>query len=556
MTFLRKNIDILSLIFIGSILFIPFLGKVHLFDWDEINFAEISREMILSNDFLRVTIDFLPFWEKPPLFFWLQVLSMKVFGISEFSARFPNALCGIATIWILFLIGKKLFNREFGIYWSLCYMGSFLPHFYFKSGIIDPIFNLFTFLALYFLILTYWKKRLKVGSLIQKEILYLSAAGLFAGLAVLTKGPVSLIIIFACLFIYFIYKRFSLFISIPKVTYFLLATIMVTFIWYGLEMLKHGPWFINEFISYQVGLFSSAGAGHSGFPGYHLVVILIGCFPASVLAFGSFIKSNHQYQEHQLDFKRWMIILLLVVIAMFMIVSTKIVHYSSMTYFPVTFLAAFAWYQLVQKNIKYSRWMTVLILAVGTLISLAFILAPIIALNKQLVLPYIKDEFAIANFHAQVHWMGWESMIGFFFLGILVCAVFLNSKGKLAMGLKVLFIGTIITVNTASYLVVPKIEGYSQRAAINFYKSLQDKDCYVQVIGYKSYAHLFYTKKSQPSNLMSYDTNWLLKGEIDKDAYFVCRINRTSMLENIPGIEKLESKNGFVFFKRSKVKLR
>ncbi|HEY8366017.1 MAG TPA: glycosyltransferase family 39 protein, partial [Bacteroidia bacterium] len=53
---------------LALICFFPFLGGVHLFDWDEINFAEIAREMILSNDYLRPTINFEPFWEKPPLF--------------------------------------------------------------------------------------------------------------------------------------------------------------------------------------------------------------------------------------------------------------------------------------------------------------------------------------------------------------------------------------------------------------------------------------------------------------------------------------------------------
>ena len=43
------------------LLFIPFLGGLHLFDWDEINFAESAREMILTGDYLTVQIDFIPF---------------------------------------------------------------------------------------------------------------------------------------------------------------------------------------------------------------------------------------------------------------------------------------------------------------------------------------------------------------------------------------------------------------------------------------------------------------------------------------------------------------
>ncbi|PSR04369.1 MAG: glycosyl transferase, partial [Bacteroidetes bacterium SW_11_45_7] len=45
---------------IGALLFLPFLGQVHLFDWDEINFAESAREMLLTGNFWRVRVDFEP----------------------------------------------------------------------------------------------------------------------------------------------------------------------------------------------------------------------------------------------------------------------------------------------------------------------------------------------------------------------------------------------------------------------------------------------------------------------------------------------------------------
>ena len=140
----------LFFVLLGCIFFIPFLGGVHLFDWDEVNFAEISREMIVTNDFLRVQVNFQPFWEKPPLFFWIQVISMKLFGINEFAARFPNAIVGIITLLVLYRIGSFLFNRRFGLIWSMAYFGSILPHLYFKSGIIDTLFNLFIFSGIYY----------------------------------------------------------------------------------------------------------------------------------------------------------------------------------------------------------------------------------------------------------------------------------------------------------------------------------------------------------------------------------------------------------------------
>ena len=115
--------------------------------------------MIVTGNFSRVQIDFHPFWEKPPLFFWMQALSMKAFGINEFAARFPNAVIGIFTTYYILFSGKKLYDEKFGLIWALAYMGSFLPHLYFKSGIIDPFFNFFIFLTVVFLAKSIRKER-------------------------------------------------------------------------------------------------------------------------------------------------------------------------------------------------------------------------------------------------------------------------------------------------------------------------------------------------------------------------------------------------------------
>jgi len=70
---------------------------------------------------------------------------MHAFGINEFSARLVNAVCGMLTLLIVYLIGFKIFDATMGLLWAIAFLGSFLPHFFFKSGIIDPVFNLFIF---------------------------------------------------------------------------------------------------------------------------------------------------------------------------------------------------------------------------------------------------------------------------------------------------------------------------------------------------------------------------------------------------------------------------
>ena len=82
---IKEHLGFISIICFYLVLFVPFLGQVHLFDWDEINFAEAAREMIVTGDWLNVQINYEPFWEKPPLFIWLQACSKKI--LSELESK-------------------------------------------------------------------------------------------------------------------------------------------------------------------------------------------------------------------------------------------------------------------------------------------------------------------------------------------------------------------------------------------------------------------------------------------------------------------------------------
>ncbi|MCK7529079.1 MAG: hypothetical protein MZV64_71740 [Ignavibacteriales bacterium] len=90
---------------------------------------------------------------------------------------------------------------------------------------------------------------------------------------------------------------------------------------------------MQDFFIYQVRLFRTEDAGHGGFPLFHVFVLLIGAFPASVIALPSFFKTRSA-EGSQKAFRRWMVVLFWVVLVLFSIVKTKIVHYSSLCYFP------------------------------------------------------------------------------------------------------------------------------------------------------------------------------------------------------------------------------
>lgn len=527
------------IILLGSVLFIPFLGRTHLFDWDEINFAESAREMLVTGNYSRVMIDYVPFWEKPPLFFWLQAISMKIFGINEFAARFPNAICGIITLCLIFFLGRKYFDAAFGWLWVLAYIGSFLPHFYFKSGIIDPWFNLFIFTGIAFLT--------EASSRKTPSEKHFALSGLFAGMAILTKGPVGLLIILLAGVIYLFSN--AKWISAKSLGYFVFTTLAISSIWVGSEVIQNGTGLLQEFIEYQVRLFSTTGAGHSGPFYYHAMVLLVGCFPASLFAINGLLKRNGA-DPVQLNIRLWMIVLFMVVLILFSIARTKIIHYSSLCYLPLTFLAAWEIYFRVKAERKISKVLSAILLALGLAIGFVAVLIPYFGNHTELIIPYIKDSFAKAGLEAEVDWSPLLMFIGITY-AITTAASFILLNKNLKQGVTLLFASTCIFIQAVMFSFAPRIERYSQGAAIDFYKSLQGKDVYVEVLGFKSFAHLFYTRKQPQDNPKNHDREWLLHGDIDKSVYFVCKINKAKKYVSIPQLKEIGRKNGFVFFSRN-----
>lgn len=543
---LKRHIDpyISLLLFIGGLLiFTPFLGSVHLFDWDEINFAEAAREMVLTGEYLRVHIDYQPFWEKPPLFLWMQALSMHIFGINEFAARFPNALCGALTLPLLFILGRALHDRMTGLLWSLMYVGSFLPHFYFKSGIIDPWFNLFIMLGIIIP---------SIPRFAHNTFLSSALSGVAIGLAVLTKGPVAYLLAmmtFSVVLILDVYskKEQTLKKSILWLVQMSMFTALTAFLWFGIEILQNGTWFIEEFIRYQIRLFSTGDAGHSGPFYYHALILLIGCFPASFFALKKLFNRAEKPLHHRL-----MMILFWVTLILFSIVKTKIVHYSSLCYLPLTYVAALSIKDILQKN-SISKVLSIS-LGFGILLwSILLLIVPIIGLNLQAILPSIRDEFAKMNLTAPVQWYGYELMIGTLYAIIASIGLyFIASHRNIEKGIITLGISTTFALMTFLPVIAPKIEGYTQGSPIAFYESMKSQDVLIYPTAYKSYAHLFYSGKLPPKNFPNYDKpsdEELMNGISEKPVFFMAKLKRAKELMNDSRVEAIKELHGFTVFR-------
>lgn len=117
------------LIALAALLHVATIGSGDLYSQTEGQYAGAAREMVETHQWLVPTNDGAPRLQKPPLLYWLIIISYKLFGVNAAAARFPVALAVVASAALTFLIGEKLTDYWRGfiaglIYLSLC--GTFL----------------------------------------------------------------------------------------------------------------------------------------------------------------------------------------------------------------------------------------------------------------------------------------------------------------------------------------------------------------------------------------------------------------------------------------------
>jgi 4-amino-4-deoxy-L-arabinose transferase-like glycosyltransferase len=526
------------LLLLASLLFTLNLGSSYLFDWDEINFAEASREMLITGNYSTVQINYEPFYEKPPLFFWVQSTLFKLFGVSSFSARLVSSIVGLINLIFIYLIGKKFRGEEFGLWWALAYCGSLLPFFYNRFGIIDPLFNLFIFSSI--ISAYYFFENNKIPLLL--------LSGSLCGLAILTKGPVAFLILALSLGFYLaISKRYKELLYLPIIG---IISIIPYLLWL-ITLYNQGITNIfNDFWQYQLRLLNTQDSGHGGPLYYHFVVVAIGCFPASFLAI------SHIYKERKSLFKdslpTLMLILLIVVLTTFGLVKTKIVHYSSMSYFPVSFLAA----MYLSYEHKINKILKTIVLAFLSMIFSFVIAFPNILNYIQNELTngnttIIKDKFTSELLSKPVYWDTFELLPPMGLLVFVVILIIYFKKG-LKQFIFIAFVASSLSVFTIQWLYAPKVEDILQGTLVEYLQSIKSKDCYFKIIGYKSYLEYFYGEKRQNQVFKSkLSDDELIKLNFDKDFYFLCKSKDIDRFK-VDGITLLSTKYGYALLIKRK----
>jgi len=148
-----------SLIALAALLHFGTAGWGDLYNETDGQYAGAGREMIDSGHWLLPTNDGVPRMQKPPLLYWLIIVSYKLFGTNGAAARLPIALAVVATTAVTFLIGERLRDYWYGFLAGLIYLslaGTFLLG---RIIMPEPLFSAFLAGAFYFAVGGYQRSR-------------------------------------------------------------------------------------------------------------------------------------------------------------------------------------------------------------------------------------------------------------------------------------------------------------------------------------------------------------------------------------------------------------
>ena len=110
--FLRKHeVGLQILLILVAAVFLSFDINHQFVDYDEATYAKVVVDTLQSGNFLDLELSGHHWFEKPPLYLWLAMGTVKIFGVHEFAFRLPSILAAILCCWLVYLLIKE-FTRD------------------------------------------------------------------------------------------------------------------------------------------------------------------------------------------------------------------------------------------------------------------------------------------------------------------------------------------------------------------------------------------------------------------------------------------------------------
>jgi len=289
---ISKHIPILFLLLFLS--FFAHLGNVPLFDADEGVYSEVTREMLANQDFTTALLNGIPFFHKPPLFFWAQAASIRVLGLNEFAMRLPSAFAALLWAASIFLFARRYYDTRTAWHAALFMASSFLITLVGRAAAPVALANLFLTLSLLNIYRFY-----HTGNKRYVYWLYM-----FAGLGLLTKGTVALLIPFAVSIVFFgLQQKWKDFLRLLFNPIGLIVFGLIVIPWYLAEFMLHGEAFLSELLLLQKAEILDLNLIGSSLPYYwYPLFLFIALLPNSGMLLKAVFRIKHLLADDLMRF--------------------------------------------------------------------------------------------------------------------------------------------------------------------------------------------------------------------------------------------------------------
>lgn len=368
--FMKKHAEIFTLLGLSVIFYFIFffnIGNYALMDVDETRYVSMARDMFNTKDFMTLYLNGEYFFEKPPLYFWLECFSFALFGkVNEFTARFPVAMCGMMICFLSYFMGKKVYSRAYGIVSSLILATCFEFVILAKFAILDIVVSACIAFSIMFGMITFFCRE-------SRKKFFIWLFYIFSGLAVMAKGLPGFIVPFGVIFLSLVAadklkSAFKPKYLIPGIIMFLLVILP----WHIAMLNIHNPMFYEEYIvKHHLARFLSSNDINRAEPfWFYFANLFWGMIPWTFSAIALIVAKiklfdkklldwkNIKFKFDELDNSRKFLVLnwiaALFIILFFSVSSTKLITYILPVYIHLAFILGFAWINYIEHG-RYKK---------------------------------------------------------------------------------------------------------------------------------------------------------------------------------------------------------
>ncbi|BAY25065.1 glycosyl transferase family protein [Calothrix sp. NIES-2100] len=511
---LAVTVSVLWLIVIGWIAYGWNLGNIGLVDETEPLFAEASRQMLITGDWITPFFDGETRFDKPALIYWCQAIAYAIMGVNEWGARIPSVLAAMGVIGLAF----------YTVHWSLARQDeleqvsrpvrryltagvaatimALTPEMiaWGRIGVSDMLLTGCIASALLCFFLGYAGNSQPLANSKLPNKWYLACYVLIAG-AILTKGPVGIVLPGIIIGAFVLYQGKLR--EVWREMHVLLGMLIILLLsvpWYALVIWRNGWTYINAFFGYHnIERFTEVVNGHSAPWYFYFLVVLLGFAPYSVYLPAAMLRLKFWQRSHWLSQERsqqlglFACIWFLGVFGFFTIAVTKLPSYVLPLMPAAAIMVALLWSDFIpdtqQKrspapaSFVWSAWVNVVFLSA-------------IAVGLWQVTKLVGYDPAAPNLYNSIQELGLPVLGGLIWLltAIFIAAFILTRRWQWIINANLLgFIAFFIVVLMPALLVMDQQRQLPLRELSVLVSKIKQPNEEVVMLGFKKPSVVFYS---------------------------------------------------------------